>query len=88
MAIRAKMTLNSIVETHFGPISGPWAPSKQARFSACYDTSIPEDARFQKATPNANADFTIDNPAAIDQLIPGKSYYFDISPVPDAPAKS
>jgi len=57
---------------------------KKARFSACYDTSIPEDQRFQKATPSASAEFLIDpnQTSALDQLKIGDSYYFDITPVP------
>lgn len=80
MTVRAKMQLMCITETKWGAGEG----SKVLRFQSQYDTSIPEDQRFQKATPSATADFQIDNPAALEQFTPGKAYYLDFSPVPDA----
>jgi len=78
MSIRAKMRLQSIVTNQHTPTYA----TKSAKFSAVYDSTLPEDQKFQKATPFANAEFQIDNPPAIDQLVPGQDYYFDISPVP------
>lgn len=80
MTVRAKMCLQSITEDTYRPGSS----SKTLNFSACYDTSIPEDQRFQKATPSASAKFQIDNPAALEQFVPGEYYYFDFTPVPKA----
>jgi len=77
MSIRAKMRLSSVVAQQWG--------GAQAIFSCEYDNTIPEDKKFQQATPTGMAQFTIDNPAAIEQLVIGKTYYFDISPS-DAPA--
>jgi len=72
--VRAKLILTSIV-------SHSWSKeSKTLKFSAQYDPSIPEDQRFQKATPNASAEFQIDNPTALEQFELGKSYYVDFSP--------
>jgi len=56
MTVRAKMCLQSITEETYRPGSS----SKTLNFSACYDTTIPEDQRFQKATPSASAKFQID----------------------------
>lgn len=81
MATRAKMQLVCIEETQFSETS----TSRKLKFSARYDTSIPEDQRFQKATPCGLAEFVIDNPDALAQFKPGKSYYFDISEVPEHP---
>lgn len=53
-------------------------------FGARYDTSIPEDARFQQYTPSGNLEATISNPAALAAIEVGKSYYVDITPA-DAP---
>lgn len=79
MGIRAKMRLSSVVAQQWG--------GAQAIFSCEYDNTIPEDQKFQVATPSGMAQFTIDNPAAINQLVIGKTYYFDITPVdPPAPA--
>jgi hypothetical protein len=79
MTVRAKFTLASI--THH-----MWSgESKTLRFQAQYDTSIPEDQRFQKATPSGHFEMQCDNPAALAQLEMGKAYYFDITPA-DPPA--
>lgn len=83
MSVRAKMRFSHLVITEYGPNT---TPQKQAVFCSVYDSSIPEDQKFQKATPWAEAKFNIDNPAALEQLVPGKAYYFDITEVPDAPA--
>jgi hypothetical protein len=85
MTTRAKLKL--IEDT-----SSSWQKGQPAqrtlKFTAVYDASIPEDQRFQKATPSASATFLIDNPAALAQFELGDDYYFDISPVTPAPAPS
>ncbi len=73
MTVRAKFTLTSI--TSFAS----WG-AKKLTFQAVYDQSIPEDQRFQKATPSGQFDMTIDNPAALEQFELGKAYYFDATP--------
>lgn len=45
-----------------------------------YDQSIPEDQRFQKATPWGEISLNIDNPVAVDALKPGHSFYVDFTP--------
>lgn len=72
---RAKMHLVSVNAHYYG--------GKTLTFAAQYDTTIPEDQRFSKATPTASATFQIDNPAALEQFTVGKFYYFDISEVPN-----
>lgn len=72
MSIRAKMRLSSVVGQQWG--------GAQAIFNCEYDTAIPEDQKFQLATPSGMAQFSIDNPAAVAQLVIGKTYYFDITP--------
>lgn len=80
MSVRAKMNLTSITEEKYGPQDGN--SMKYLNFSCQYDTTIPEDQRFQKATPNGSAKFQVDNPDALAQFIPGQSYYVDFTPVP------
>jgi hypothetical protein len=77
MSVRAKMMLSEVTEMS-------WGGSKRLKFSSLYDTSIPEDQRFQKATPSASAEFLIDNPEALKQFTLGESYYVDFTPVPKA----
>ena len=61
--------------------------SKKYIFSPQYDTSIPEDARFAKASPSGRFEIMVDNPAAQAQFEVGKAYYFDAVPVPAAEEK-
>lgn len=71
MTVRAKLVVEEIAETLW---------SKRVKFSAQYDDTIEEDRRFQKATPNATAEFYIDNPAALEQFKVGKAFYVDFTP--------
>lgn len=67
------MRLQAVVRNSWGGI--------QAMFQCQYDPNSEEDKSFQKATPSGSADFMIDNPAVMPQLVIGKTYYFDITPV-------
>lgn len=73
MSVRAKFKLESITSHAYGD-------TKTVKFIAQYDTSIPEDQRFQKATPWGEFQMMIDNPVALEQLKLGEHYYFDITP--------
>jgi hypothetical protein len=75
MAIRCKMHL----ENDIGMAQG----SAKAIFSCQYDPKIiEEDGGFQKAAPWGQTEHIVDNPKAIEQLVIGGYYYFDITPVP------
>lgn len=75
MTIRSKMQLTEIHNLH-------WSPTmKRLKFQATYDSTIPEDQRFQMATPSASAEYLIDNPAALAQFTMGEYYYVDFTPV-------
>ena len=70
--VRAKMMLTAITAHSWG--------GKSLEFSCEYDPSIPEDVRFQKATPSGNVKICIDNPTAVSQFELSKSYYVDFTP--------
>ncbi|CAK0236000.1 Uncharacterised protein [Burkholderia pseudomallei] len=72
MSVRCKMRLNAVIGQTWGGV--------KACFNCEYDNDIPEDQRFQKATPSGMLELQIDNPAAIEQLVIGKAYYFDMTP--------
>jgi len=72
MSTRCKMRLNAVFAQQWGGV--------KAIFSCEYDTETEEDRRFAKATSIGLAEFVIDNPAAMEQLVIGKAYYFDITP--------
>lgn len=73
MSIRCKMRLENVFAQSWG--------GTKAIFRCEYDQKIAEDVSFAKATPSGLAEFQIDNPKAAEQLVIGKSYYFDITPV-------
>ena len=75
MAIRCKMRLDHVVGRVWGGV--------QAFFYCEYDEKLcKEDITFAEATPTGQAEFQIDNPKAIEQLVIGKRYYVDFTEVP------
>lgn len=51
-----------------------------------YDDTIPEDQRFAQATPWGRIEMGIDNPAAVEKLPVGKTFYVDFTEVEQAQA--
>lgn len=51
-------------------------------FRTVYEPNGPSDEnmRFTKASPWGEIKLGIDNPAALEQFAPGKSYYVDFTP--------
>lgn len=74
MTIRAKMKLVRATDI-FHTQSGPGY--RTLRFETQYDPAIPEDMRFQKATPTGYCEMQVDNPAALAQFEIGRTYYVD-----------
>lgn len=72
--VRAKFHLGEV--THYSGGGAKYV------FTPQYDTSIPEDERFAKASPSGKFEIYIDNPAAQAQFKVGGYYYFDATPVP------
>lgn len=79
MTVRAKFEVVSITD------KGANNP-KVVKLAARYDMSIPEDRRFQKATPWGEIELHIENPTALAQLQIGKGYYIDLTPIEVAEA--
>ncbi len=75
MGIRCKMLLENVIAIAYG--------GSKAIFRCSYDSKLAQDdASFQKATPTGYAEFQIDNPKAIEQLVIGGYYYVDFTLVP------
>lgn len=55
--------------------------SRTVKLDTVYDTTIPEDQAFTKATPYGAIEVNIANPAVYDLFKPGAQVYVDISPV-------
>lgn len=73
--VRAKFTVVEHHQRHYN------ASGRNVVLMPSYDESVPEDARFSKATPSGRMEMFVDNPAALEQLQLGKAVYLDITPV-------
>ncbi len=80
MTVRAKLKLQEIRESSWRKGG---ETTKYLKFCTMYDTTIPEDQRFQKATPSGWCELQVDNPAALAQFELGADYYVDFTPAPD-----
>lgn len=76
--IRAKMKCVRATDV-FHTARGPGY--RTLRFETQYDPSIPEDQRFQVATPTGYCEMQIDNPTALAFFEIGASYYIDFSTI-------
>lgn len=74
--VRCKFVLAEITESSWSKTS------RTLKFSPQYDTSIPDDARFAKASPNGSFVIQVDNPSALAYFKIGQAYYFDATECP------
>jgi len=74
MTIRSKFRLSEI--HHLG--NG----GRRYVFTTEYDSTIPEDQRFFKASPSGRLEIVVDNPHVYEHWLLGHSYYFDATHVP------
>jgi hypothetical protein len=75
--VRAKFTVTR-VEKHTYSSS---YESHKVILAPCYDPELPEDQRFAKASPSGELWMQVDNPAALEQLTPGRVFYLDFTAV-------
>lgn len=74
LKIRAKFAVSAVTsynDTH----------AKTVRLMPLYDPSLPEDQRFSEATPSGSIEMFVNNPSALDALVPGRKFYVDFIPV-------
>ncbi len=71
--VRAKFTVTAITNHLYGGTEIEAKPQ--------YDESIPEDQRFQEATPTGELKMFVSNPAALAEFELGKDFYLDFTPV-------
>jgi hypothetical protein len=69
--MRAKFRVNSLTQYA--------GAGRKFELSAVTDDGTPENQRYNTATPAGSLSITIDNPAVVDFLEPGKSYYLDFT---------
>jgi len=73
-AMRAKFHVDSVTQFAYA--------TKRAKLSAVHDGSA-ENNQFAAATPTGSMEIDVSNPAAMDFLQPGKSYYLDFTQAPE-----
>jgi hypothetical protein len=75
MQVRAKMEVVEVARNSWG--------GRKVTLQPRYDQAIPEDQRFQKATPSGSIEMLIDNPPVAEYFEQnlGKQFYVDFSPV-------
>ena len=78
LKIRCKFQLVEVTEFVHG--------GRKYKFAPQYDTSIPEDQRFAKASPSGEFTIYVDNPEVHKEWKVGQYYYFDATPVIAEPA--
>lgn len=76
--VRAKFQVESITRYY-------WGEGAMVKLSARYDSTIPEDQRFQEATPSGSMEMRVENPAALEVLELGKFFYVDFTPIEKEP---
>lgn len=74
MIIRGLMVVNTITRNSYND-------SVTIGMAAQYDSSIPEERRFSRATPNATLTMTVDGTVAAEQFSLGRKFYLDFQPV-------
>ncbi len=79
MAIRAKFTVTQV--THYE--GGNALVTLEPR----YDSAIPEDQRFNDATPAGKFEMYVANKFAIERLKPGAVFYADFNEAPEGTSK-
>ena len=72
--VRAKFCVRSVEHFSTSPDG-----QKQVRLFAVYDTTTEENRRYAKATPSGEITMLIDNPPAVEQFQPGKTFYVDFT---------
>ena len=81
MIVKAKFKLN---EHHI--MNHGYGEQNKFVFRPEYDPSLPEDQRFNKATPNGEMWMFVDNPPVIEfwksQI--GKQFYLDFTPAEES----
>lgn len=73
--VRAKFRVTKVAKLHYQKDAAEITLEPQ------YDPTIPEDQRFQQATPWGVFTMQVTNPAAVEVLELGKAFYLDLTPV-------
>lgn len=73
--VRAKFMVTEVRQHHWN------SNARTIVLTPQYDQSIPEDQRFNDATPTGHFEMLVNNPKAIEALPIGKQFYIDITPV-------
>lgn len=76
MQVRGKFKVTQVIRNHYNPAAA------QVKLEVVY-TGSPEDNTFAEATPTGLIEMIVSNPAAVEALPLGKSFYVDFIPIVD-----
>lgn len=79
--VRAKFTVTQVRQHYYNNGKEAVKAGTEIVLTPQYDTSIPEDQRFAKATPSGELRMMIDNPSAVEYLKAGEAFYVDFTAV-------
>lgn len=84
MLVKAKFMLTE--HKHGGRGQTPDWHWHEFTFTPQYDPNLPEDQRFNKASPTGVLTIRVDNPSVVDfwKNQVGKQFYLDFTPADDA----
>lgn len=74
MLVRGKFKVTHVTRTCYSPTAAA------LKLDAVYSNS-PEDNSYSAATPSGSIEMYVSNPAAVEKLALGKSFYVDFTPV-------
>lgn len=59
--------------------------NQRVALNAMYDDGIPENKRFNQASPTGEMSILVSNPALAGKFRPGQRFYLDFTEAPDSP---
>ena len=72
--VRGKFKVTTVTRNHYNP------DAAEVVLEAVYSQN-PEDQSYSAATPSAKITMSVSNPAAVEKLALGKSFYVDFTEV-------
>ena len=77
MIARCKFSVTKVEPAPYSSTPG----EVQVFLTTEYDPDDPEDTRFSRYTPGGAMMFCVNNPKVVPEMIVGRSFYIDLTPV-------
>ena len=80
MIARCKFTVDKVVLTPYSNAPG----EVEVTLAAEYDPNDSEDTQFSIYTPTGTMTFIVNNPNVVPEMVQGRVFYVDLTPVGEA----